>query len=235
MSPSVISTIRFAIRIAVVFPQPDGPTRTQISPASTSRRQAVDGGLVGSGIALRRAAERDRERPSRAVRCESPAPGRSYPSNRGSAKMSAWRAVPTETREARRHRSRQRLAADAARVAVIVAGAVAFVAGAAVGAGGGGDSAEPVAAAPVDRRAAARRRRHPAALPPRRVLRRTAEHRARGARHRHAGGGDEGAAPPGARLPGQPPGDARARADRRHRGGGSRRPTASTGSASRTR
>ena len=37
MSPSVISTIRLAIRIAVVFPQPEGPTRTQISPAGTSR------------------------------------------------------------------------------------------------------------------------------------------------------------------------------------------------------
>ena len=36
MSPSVISTVRLTIRIAVVFPQPDGPTRTQISPAATS-------------------------------------------------------------------------------------------------------------------------------------------------------------------------------------------------------
>ena len=37
MSPSVISTVRLTIRIAVVLPQPDGPTRTQISPAGTSR------------------------------------------------------------------------------------------------------------------------------------------------------------------------------------------------------
>jgi hypothetical protein len=36
MSPEVISTIRLTIRIAVVLPQPEGPTRTQISPASTS-------------------------------------------------------------------------------------------------------------------------------------------------------------------------------------------------------
>ena len=37
MSPSVISTVRLTIRIAVVLPQPDGPTSTQISPAGTSR------------------------------------------------------------------------------------------------------------------------------------------------------------------------------------------------------
>src|SRR5436190_15328267 len=36
MSPSVISIIRLTIRIAVVLPQPEGPTRTQISPAGTS-------------------------------------------------------------------------------------------------------------------------------------------------------------------------------------------------------
>src|SRR4051794_40834888 len=36
MSPSVISIMRLTIRIAVVLPQPDGPTRTQISPAGTS-------------------------------------------------------------------------------------------------------------------------------------------------------------------------------------------------------
>jgi hypothetical protein len=32
----VMSVIRFTIRIAVVLPQPDGPTSTQISPAPTS-------------------------------------------------------------------------------------------------------------------------------------------------------------------------------------------------------
>ena len=31
-----MSIMRFTIRIAVVFPQPDGPTSTQISPAGTS-------------------------------------------------------------------------------------------------------------------------------------------------------------------------------------------------------
>ena len=36
MSPDVISIIRLTIRIAVVLPQPDGPTSTQISPAGTS-------------------------------------------------------------------------------------------------------------------------------------------------------------------------------------------------------
>ncbi len=37
MSPEVISTVRLTIRIAVVFPHPEGPTRTQMSPAGTSR------------------------------------------------------------------------------------------------------------------------------------------------------------------------------------------------------
>ena len=50
MSPSVISTIRLAIRIAVVLPQPEGPTRTQISPAGTSRLSWSTGGAVGAGI-----------------------------------------------------------------------------------------------------------------------------------------------------------------------------------------
>src|SRR5215211_6875242 len=35
MSPSVMSIMRLTIRIAVVFPQPEGPTSTQISPAGT--------------------------------------------------------------------------------------------------------------------------------------------------------------------------------------------------------
>src|SRR5215210_1622099 len=36
MSPSVMSIMRLTIRIAVVLPQPEGPTSTQISPAGTS-------------------------------------------------------------------------------------------------------------------------------------------------------------------------------------------------------
>ena len=52
MSPTVISTIRLTIRIAVVLPHPDGPTRTQISPAGTS------------SVELRPPAPRRRDRPS---------------------------------------------------------------------------------------------------------------------------------------------------------------------------
>jgi hypothetical protein len=37
MSPLVISIMRLTRRMAVVLPQPDGPTRTQISPAGTSK------------------------------------------------------------------------------------------------------------------------------------------------------------------------------------------------------
>jgi hypothetical protein len=37
MSPEVIETMRLTIRIAVVFPHPDGPTSTQMSPAGTSK------------------------------------------------------------------------------------------------------------------------------------------------------------------------------------------------------
>src|SRR3954449_3714654 len=40
MSPSEISIIRLTIRMAVVLPQPDGPTSTQISPAGTSSESA---------------------------------------------------------------------------------------------------------------------------------------------------------------------------------------------------
>src|SRR5919108_4260013 len=36
MSPEVIGTMRLTIRMAVVLPHPDGPTRTQMSPAGTS-------------------------------------------------------------------------------------------------------------------------------------------------------------------------------------------------------
>ncbi len=35
MSPEVMSIMRLTIRIAVVLPQPEGPTNTQISPAGT--------------------------------------------------------------------------------------------------------------------------------------------------------------------------------------------------------
>ncbi len=34
-SPLLSSTVRLTRRIAVVLPQPEGPTRTQISPAGT--------------------------------------------------------------------------------------------------------------------------------------------------------------------------------------------------------
>jgi hypothetical protein len=35
MSPLVMSIMRLTMRMAVVLPQPDGPTNTQISPAGT--------------------------------------------------------------------------------------------------------------------------------------------------------------------------------------------------------
>ena len=44
MSPLVMSIMRLTIRIAVVFPQPDGPTRTQISPAGTLSESASTAG-----------------------------------------------------------------------------------------------------------------------------------------------------------------------------------------------
>ena len=44
MSPSVSSIMRFTSRSAVVLPQPDGPTSTQISPAGTvSERSLIAG------------------------------------------------------------------------------------------------------------------------------------------------------------------------------------------------
>jgi hypothetical protein len=39
--PDVGSTSRLIIRIVVVLPQPDGPTSTAISPASTSRESSL--------------------------------------------------------------------------------------------------------------------------------------------------------------------------------------------------
>src|SRR6266516_7689759 len=41
MSPSLISFRRLTIFIAVVLPPPDGPTRTQISPAGTTRERSL--------------------------------------------------------------------------------------------------------------------------------------------------------------------------------------------------
>jgi len=44
ISPSVSSIMRFTSRIAVVLPQPEGPTSTQISPAGTvSERSSIAG------------------------------------------------------------------------------------------------------------------------------------------------------------------------------------------------
>ena len=48
-----MSIIRLTIRIAVVLPQPDGPTRTQISPAGTVRLRPSTAARVSAGIALR--------------------------------------------------------------------------------------------------------------------------------------------------------------------------------------
>ena len=57
MSPSVISIMRLTIRIAVVLPQPEGPTSTQISPAGTVSERFVDRRLGAAGVALGDAAE----------------------------------------------------------------------------------------------------------------------------------------------------------------------------------
>ena len=48
MRPLVGSMSRFTIFMLVVLPQPDGPTRTQISPAGTVRlRSLTAGGASG--------------------------------------------------------------------------------------------------------------------------------------------------------------------------------------------
>ncbi len=57
MSPLVMSIIRLTIRIAVVLPQPDGPTSTQISTGRDGQRELVHGIAVGAGVALRRRVE----------------------------------------------------------------------------------------------------------------------------------------------------------------------------------
>jgi hypothetical protein len=49
MSPSVMSIIRLTMRIAVVLPQPDGPTSTQISPAGTVSDSASTAGASAPG------------------------------------------------------------------------------------------------------------------------------------------------------------------------------------------
>jgi hypothetical protein len=41
-----MSIIRLTIRMAVVFPQPDGPTSTQIAPAGTSSESESTAGSV---------------------------------------------------------------------------------------------------------------------------------------------------------------------------------------------
>ena len=41
--------MRLTIRIAVVLPQPDGPTSTQISPAGTLRESLSTAGLSAPG------------------------------------------------------------------------------------------------------------------------------------------------------------------------------------------
>src|SRR4051794_29504257 len=47
MSPDVIETMRLTIRMAVVLPQPDGPTSTQMSPAGTSNESDL---IAGSSL-----------------------------------------------------------------------------------------------------------------------------------------------------------------------------------------
>ncbi len=49
MSPEVMSIRRLTIRMAVVLPQPEGPTSTQISPAGTSSDSASTAGSGAPG------------------------------------------------------------------------------------------------------------------------------------------------------------------------------------------
>ena len=60
MSPSVMSIMRLTIRIAVVLPQPDGPTSTQISPAGTSSESSSTAARSRARIALGHVAELER-------------------------------------------------------------------------------------------------------------------------------------------------------------------------------
>src|SRR4051812_33677735 len=52
MSPEVIEIIRLTIRIAVVLPQPEGPTSTQISPAGTVNESLSTAGSACPGYTL---------------------------------------------------------------------------------------------------------------------------------------------------------------------------------------
>ena len=52
MSPPVSGIIRLISRIAVVLPDPDGPTSTHTSPAGTVKREVGDRRLALAGIAL---------------------------------------------------------------------------------------------------------------------------------------------------------------------------------------
>ena len=49
--------MRLTIRIAVVLPQPDGPTSTQISPAGTVSVRPSTAGCVGPRVLLRSGGE----------------------------------------------------------------------------------------------------------------------------------------------------------------------------------
>ncbi len=52
MSPPVIGIILLIRRIAVVLPEPDGPTRTHTSPAGTVNDRSAIAGLRLARIAL---------------------------------------------------------------------------------------------------------------------------------------------------------------------------------------
>src|SRR3954454_9140330 len=52
MSPSLSSIIRLTSRIAVVLPQPDGPTSTQTSPAGTVKLRSPIAGASCPGYRL---------------------------------------------------------------------------------------------------------------------------------------------------------------------------------------
>src|SRR4051812_38872342 len=79
MSPSVISTVRLTIRIAVVLPHPDGPTRTQISPAGTSSVRSSTAGASAPGYRFVTCSYRTAE----AVACGSGTRARSYTRSKG--------------------------------------------------------------------------------------------------------------------------------------------------------
>src|SRR4051812_33134977 len=52
MSPPVGSIMRVARRMAVVLPEPDGPTSTQILPAGTSNESSLIAGSAAPGYVL---------------------------------------------------------------------------------------------------------------------------------------------------------------------------------------